>query len=79
MSGTTQKTRQVSRRGFLAGLSAGSLVLMARVNSGLAQIADPSRGPANIAARIIHGFHDEAKHCGEMYLLLKLCRIEDGV
>ena len=23
---------------------------------------------------IIHGLHDEAKHNGEMYLLLKLCR-----
>jgi hypothetical protein len=24
---------------------------------------------------IIHGFHDEAKHNGEMYLLLKLCQV----
>ena len=41
----------------------------------LAQIADPSRGPAPISSRIMHGWHDEAKHCGEMYLLLKLCRL----
>src|SRR5690606_26520099 len=40
----------------------------------LAEPADLSRGPASVSARIIHGLHDEAKHCGEMYLLLKLCR-----
>ena len=44
----------------------------------LAQPADLSRGPAPISARIIHGLHDEAKHCGEMYLLLKLCRANNG-
>jgi hypothetical protein len=27
-----------------------------------------------LAGRIIHGFHDEAKHQGEMHLLTKLCR-----
>jgi hypothetical protein len=27
-----------------------------------------------LASRIVHGFHDEAKHQGEMYLLLKMCR-----
>jgi hypothetical protein len=27
-----------------------------------------------LASRIIHGVHDEAKHQGEMYLLMKLCR-----
>jgi hypothetical protein len=26
-----------------------------------------------LAGRIIHGFHDEAKHQGEMHLLTKLC------
>ena len=40
----------------------------------LTEIADPTRGPATITDRIIHGFHDEAKHCGEMHLLLKLAR-----
>ncbi len=40
----------------------------------LAQQADPDRGPVSVASRIIHGLHDEAKHCGEMYLLCKLCR-----
>jgi hypothetical protein len=40
----------------------------------LLKIANPSRGPALIRDRIIHGWHDEAKHCGEMYLLFKLCR-----
>lgn len=33
----------------------------------------PVRGET-LAGRIIHGLHDEAKHQGEMYLLLKLCR-----
>lgn len=41
MSSSTPSTTQVSRRSFLAGLSAGSLVLMARIDSGQAQIADP--------------------------------------
>jgi len=40
----------------------------------LLRIADPARGTATVASRIIHGLHDEAKHSGEMYLLFKLCR-----
>ena len=40
----------------------------------LAQPADRNSGPATISERIIHGLHDEAKHSGEMYLILKLCR-----
>ena len=40
----------------------------------LRQPAGPYRGTAAISDRIIHGLHDEAKHCGEMYLILKLCR-----
>lgn len=40
----------------------------------LAKVADPSRGSATIADRVIHALHDEAKHTGEMYLLIKLCR-----
>ncbi len=51
-------------------------LLAAASDDRLAEIADPSRGPATISDRIIHGFHDEAKHCGEMYLLLKLCRVQ---
>jgi hypothetical protein len=27
-----------------------------------------------LAGRIIHGLHDDARHQGEMYLLMKLCR-----
>ncbi len=51
------------------------LQLLAAVGDArLAEPADPDRGTATIAERIIHGLHDEAKHCGEMYLLLKLCR-----
>ena len=40
----------------------------------LTATADPGRGPQPIFGRIIHGLHDEAKHSGEMYLILKLCR-----
>lgn len=29
---------------------------------------------AAVTGRIIHGLHDEAKHQGEMYLLMKMCR-----
>ena len=36
--------------------------------------ADLSLGSASVASRVIHGFHDEAKHSGEMYLLYKLAR-----
>ncbi len=45
-------------------------------NDTLAAMADSSRGAAKISDRIIHGWHDEAKHCGEMYLILKLCRAQ---
>lgn len=38
----------------------------------MAEIAN-ERG-STLGARIIHGLHDEAKHQGEMYLLLKLCK-----
>jgi hypothetical protein len=31
-----------------------------------------------VTARVIHGLHDEARHQGEMYLLLKLRRIQKG-
>jgi hypothetical protein len=31
---------------------------------------------ATVSGHIIHGLHDEAKHSGEMYLLLKLFRVE---
>jgi len=30
-----------------------------------------------LASRIIHGLHDEARHQGEMYLLVKLCRARE--
>lgn len=45
----------------------------------LARIADSNRGSATMTDRIIHGWHDEAKHCGEMYLILKLCRAQGEV
>ena len=40
----------------------------------LQRVADPNRGPLTVCARIIHGFHDEARHAGEMCLLAKLHR-----
>ena len=39
----------------------------------IAEITNP--GSDTLAGRIIHGLHDEARHQGEMYLLLKLCRL----
>ena len=38
-----------------------------------AKLWQPVRGDT-MAGRILHGLHDEAKHQGEMYLLLKLSR-----
>jgi hypothetical protein len=35
---------------------------------------EPMPGQSSLVANIIHGWHDEAKHQGEMFLLLKLCR-----
>jgi hypothetical protein len=40
----------------------------------LVRPAGPDRGTATISDRILHGLHDEAKHSGEMYLILKLYR-----
>ena len=40
----------------------------------LAEVARPEKGDATIAERIAHGLIDEAKHCGEIYLLTKLCK-----
>lgn len=40
----------------------------------LQRVADPERGPLTVLSRIIHGCHDEARHSGEMYLLLKQFR-----
>jgi len=51
-----------------------------RILEALQQMNDAALGKVanargdTLAARIIHGLHDEAKHQGEMYLLLKLCR-----
>ena len=36
-------------------------------------------GRRSLAASIIHGLHDEAKHQGEMYLLLKMCHARGSV
>jgi hypothetical protein len=35
-----------------------------------------SDGSHTLAGRILHGLHDEAKHQGEMYLLLKMSRAQ---
>jgi hypothetical protein len=35
-------------------------------------------GPRSLGSWIIHGWHDEAKHSGEMLLLLKLCQRESS-
>jgi hypothetical protein len=40
----------------------------------LAHAHDSPRGGWPLLAGMIHGWHDEARHQGEMYLLFKLCR-----
>jgi hypothetical protein len=37
-----------------------------------------SDGSRMLAGRILHGLHDEARHQGEMYLLLKMSRAESA-
>ena len=34
----------------------------------------PMSGQRSLVSEIIHGWHDEAKHQGEMFLLSKMCR-----
>ena len=75
------QTREWPSRGEVSSLLQAQLgrivdLLAAASDRRLAEIADASRGSATIADRIIHGLHDEAKHCGEMYLILKLCRVQ---
>jgi hypothetical protein len=50
---------------ILRALAAGSDAALGRTAN--------TRGDT-LAARIIHGLHDEARHQGEMYLLIKLGR-----
>jgi len=50
-------------------------VLSAATATQLDRVADPQRGPLTVRSRIVHGFHDEARHAGEMCLLAKLYRI----
>jgi hypothetical protein len=40
----------------------------------LASDARPILGSRNLLSCLIHAWHDEAKHQGEMYLLLKQCK-----
>ena len=37
-----------------------------------------SDGSRTLASRILHGLHDEARHQGEVYLLLKMSRAGSG-
>ena len=53
------------------------LRLLGQVSPGqLSQPAPNLGGRRNLAGWIIHGLHDEAKHSGEMYLLWKMCRLQ---
>jgi len=52
-------------RQILAALGAADDALLGRITN--------ARGDT-LAGQIIHGLHDEARHQGEMYLLMKLCR-----
>lgn len=68
-------SREELRTLLQAQLSRMLDLLAATSDNCLTEIADSSRGSATISDRIIHGLHDEAMHCGEMYLILKLCRV----
>jgi hypothetical protein len=44
----------------------------------LARIGPDPPSDWDLTRGVIHGLHDEARHQGEMYLLLKLCRARHG-
>jgi hypothetical protein len=50
------------------------IALLADLPPARLEIPAASDGSRTLAGRILHGLHDEAKHQGEMYLLLKMCR-----
>lgn len=71
------ETTEWPDRDFLAGLLEKQLdrlteLLGQSTEERLAEPADPVRGPMSVSARITHGLHDEARHCGEMHLLNKI-------
>ena len=70
---TTQWPGRTEVQRLLEAQLARLLELFQREASRLTRTADT---PAQWSATrgIIHGLHDEARHQGEMYLLLKLCR-----
>jgi hypothetical protein len=74
----SQTTEWPSREALVAQLQQQLSRILSLLESAsddeLARPADPRRGPATVADRILHGLHDEAKHSGEMYLLFKICR-----
>lgn len=52
------------------------VALLGEHSDRLAQIGDDIDGRWDLTRGVIHGLHDEARHQGEMYLLVKLCRSE---
>lgn len=43
-------------------------------DAALSRAAPRLGGKRDLCGWIVHGLHDEAKHCGEMHLLWKMCR-----
>ena len=64
------RTRRI-KTAFVRTIGALIDITAAASEARLAEITN-DRGDT-LVGRIIHGLHDEARHQGEMYLLLKLC------
>ena len=79
---SVSQTRQWPPRDEVSGLLAGQLTRFVQLIAELpgdrlaleGQQPGQQPGQRSLVAEIIHGWHDEAKHQGEMFLLLKMCR-----
>jgi len=71
---TTQWPSRREVKGLLQAQLARLLELFRREADRLSRIGPDSPTEWDLARGVIHGLHDESRHQGEMYLLLKLCR-----
>jgi DinB superfamily len=72
------QTRDWPSRATIAQYLTSQLKRIEQLLAGLSpqrlQDPRPVLGRRSLVSAIVHGLHDEAKHQGEMYLLLKLCK-----
>ena len=71
---TTEWPERVEIRARLERQLARLLGLFAQNEPRLGRLGSDSPGRWDLTRGVIHGLHDEARHHGEMYLLLKLRR-----